>query len=125
MLLPFFMVWSVVAYAHFFTGYAGRNTDKIIKLGYSWLTTIFVLVAFGYLSQGLNLLNDQTITVFYGYVLNSVVLVSDLFLLLHVFFVVKFFRNATEPEERNRTMYLLFALYWNMFPTLRAIHLIS
>ena len=118
MLLPFFMVWSVVAYAHFFTGYAGRNTDKIIKLGYSWLTTIFVLVAFGYLSQGLNLLNDQTITVFYGYVLNSVVLVSDLFLLLHVFFVVKFFRNATEPEERNRTMYLLFGLG---FMTLTAV----
>ena len=118
MLLPFFMVWSVVAYAHFITGYAGDSTGKIIKLGYSWLTVNFVLVVFGYVSQGLNLLNDQTVTVFYGYVLNSVVLASDLFLLLHVVLVFKYFRKATEPEERNRTMYLLIGL---CFMTLAAI----
>ena len=107
MLLPFFMVWSVVAYWHFITGYAGAPTAKVIKMGYCWLTINFVLFVFGYISQGLNLLHDETVTVFYGYVLNSIVLVSDLFLLLLGFYLFSFLRKATEPEERNRTMYLL------------------
>jgi len=110
MLLPLFMTWSVFAYAHFVIGYAGENTGKIIKWGYSWLAVNLVLVGFGYFTQGLNLLNNQTITVYYGYVLNSLVFVSDLFLLSLVFFVISFLRKATEPEERNRTIYLLVGL---------------
>jgi hypothetical protein len=110
LLLPLFITWSVVAYAHFIFGYTGESTTRIIKWGYFWLYINFVLVGFGYLTQGLNILNNDIITACYGYVFNSLVFVNDLFLLLLVFYIIGFLKKSTEPEERNRTTYLLVGL---------------
>jgi len=110
MSLPLFMIWSVIAYAHFITAYADENTRKIVKWGYSWLGVSFVLVGFGYLTQGLNVLNNESISIYHGYILNSLILANDLFMVMLALFVIRIFRNASEPEERNRTAYLLAGL---------------
>lgn len=116
MLLPVFMMWSAVAYAHFIMSYAGQSTAKIVKFGYSWLGIILVTVGFGYLTQGLNIFNSKAITAFYGYALNSLVFVNDLFLLLLGFFIIGLLKKAREQEERNRAVCLLAGLSF-MFVT--------
>ena len=47
-----FSTWLVIAYAHFITAYADKNTGKIVKFGYAWLAAAFVIAACGYLIQG-------------------------------------------------------------------------
>jgi diguanylate cyclase (GGDEF)-like protein/putative nucleotidyltransferase with HDIG domain len=110
MALPLFTTWAIVAYAHFITGYANKETNKVVKWGYSWLCISFVLVSFGYITQGLNVFNNETISVYYSSILNSLIIINDIIMVLTFFLIVKVLKFAEEPEERNRTTYLLAGL---------------
>jgi diguanylate cyclase (GGDEF)-like protein/putative nucleotidyltransferase with HDIG domain len=109
-LVPLFTTWLVIAYAHFIAAFVRQNTRKIMKLGYSWLAITFALVSFGYFTQGLSLLDYDFITTYYGYVINSLTLINELIVIIMAFFLIRSLRNAADPEERNRTAYLLAGL---------------
>jgi len=110
MLVPLFTTWLVIAYAHFITAYIHRNTRRIIKFGYGWLAITFALVFFGYFTQGLSLLDYDFIATYYGYVVNSLTIVNELIAIAMAFFLIRSLKNAADPEERNRTTYLLAGL---------------
>ena len=101
---------AVVAYIHFIVAFTQKNTQKIIKPGYSWVAATFVIIAFGYLTQGLSLLESGLVTTYYGYIINAIVYVNDFILIGTVFFLLQTLRNAADPEERNRTAYLFAGL---------------
>ena len=109
LVLPF-ATWLIIAYAHFIAAFAHRNTKKIVKMGYSWLATTFALVSFGCFTQGLTLFDNEFITTYYGYVINSLTLVNELIAITMAFFLIRSLRKAADPEERNRTAYLLAGL---------------
>ena len=97
----------IVAYAHFMAAYAHKDTGKIIKFGYAWLAVTLVVVAFGYLTQGLNLLGNETLADYYGYAINALVIINDAITVAILFFIINLLKKAAEPEERNRAAYLL------------------
>lgn len=102
-----FSTWLVIAYAHFITAYAGKNTGKVVKFGYAWLAAAFVIVACGYLIQGMNLLDNETVSGAYGYAINGVVIINDAISVAILFFIFNLLKKAAGPEERNRAAYLM------------------
>lgn len=102
--------WSIVAYAHFVGAFVQRGTKKIVKLGYSWLAVTFALVALGYFTQGLVFLNNEMITTYYVQVISSLTYVNGLITLIMLFLLISSLKDAADPEERNRTAYLLAGL---------------
>ena len=105
-----FSTWAIIAYAHFIKAHARQNTRKTVKLGYGWLAITFALVAFGYFTQGFTFLNNPFLDTYYDYVLNSLVFVNGFFVIAVAFSLISSLRNAADPEERNRTAYLLAGL---------------
>jgi diguanylate cyclase (GGDEF)-like protein/putative nucleotidyltransferase with HDIG domain len=110
MLVIPFSTWAIIAFAHFITAYVRQNTRKVVKLGYGWLAVTFALVSFGYFTQGITIVKNVFLTTYYGYVLNALPLVNGFFLIGIGFLLIKILRNAGDPEERNRTAYLLAGL---------------
>jgi len=98
---------AVVAYMHFIVAFTLKDTHKIINSGYIWVAVTFGLVAFGYVTQGLSLLESQLVTAYYGYVINAIGYVNQFIMIAIVFFLLKILKNAADPEERNRTAYLI------------------
>jgi diguanylate cyclase (GGDEF)-like protein/putative nucleotidyltransferase with HDIG domain len=105
-----FSAWAVVAYTHFITAYLGQKTSKVTKLGYGWVGFTFFAAAFGYFAQGATFVNDPLLTTYYGYVLNALSIANGFFLIAMAIFLVKSIASAVDPEERNRTGYLLAGL---------------
>jgi diguanylate cyclase (GGDEF)-like protein/putative nucleotidyltransferase with HDIG domain len=102
-----FTAWLVIAYAHFIAACARKNTAKIARFGYAWLAVTLAIAAFGYITQGLNLLNNETSAVFGGYAVNALVIINDVLTVAVMFFILSLLKKAREPEERNRAGYLL------------------
>ncbi|MGD0795411.1 MAG: diguanylate cyclase, partial [Dehalococcoidales bacterium] len=102
-----FSTWLVIAYAHFITAYAGKNTGKVVKFGYAWLAAAFVIAACGYLIQGMNLLDNETVSGAYGYAINGVVIINDAISVAILLFIFNLLKKAAGPEERNRAAYLM------------------
>jgi diguanylate cyclase (GGDEF)-like protein/putative nucleotidyltransferase with HDIG domain len=109
LVLPF-STWLIVAYAHFAVAFAHRDTRRVARSGYGWLAITLALVVFGYFTQGLNFLDNEFLATYYTYVITALNLVNELIAISMVFFLVKSLRSAAEPEERNRTAYLLAGL---------------
>ncbi len=109
LVLPF-TTWSIVAYAHFITSFTHQETKKTVTLGYSWLAVIFALAVFGYFTQGLALLDNEIINTYYGQAINALALINEVIPVIMVFFLIRSLKNAADPEERNRTAYLLAGL---------------
>jgi diguanylate cyclase (GGDEF)-like protein/putative nucleotidyltransferase with HDIG domain len=102
-----FATWLVVSYAHLIAAYANKDTGKIVKFGYAWLPIALVVLAGGYLNQGLNLLGGDAFMGYYGFAVNGLIIVNDAVTVVILFFIVSLLRKASEPEERNRAAYLL------------------
>jgi diguanylate cyclase (GGDEF)-like protein/putative nucleotidyltransferase with HDIG domain len=102
-----FTTWSIIAYAHFMSAYAKRATGKVSRLGYGWLGVTLAVLAFGYLTEGLNLLDGGTATTYYGHAINALVIIDDALTVGILFFILNLLKKAREPEERNRAGYLL------------------
>jgi diguanylate cyclase (GGDEF)-like protein len=102
--------WAVVGYAHFITAYAGQNTRKIVKLGYGWLAVTSGMVIFGYFAQGITFLDIPLLTAYYGHVIDALVFVNVFFIIPVAFLLFRVLKNTGDPEERNRTAYLLAGL---------------
>jgi diguanylate cyclase (GGDEF)-like protein/putative nucleotidyltransferase with HDIG domain len=109
LMLPF-TTWSVVAYAHFMMAFLHQDAKKAYKLGYIWLAITFALLTFGYITDGLALLNSEMMTAFYGQVVYLLTLANELVAVTMGFFLLRSLKNAADPEERNRTAYLLAGL---------------
>ena len=109
-LMPLFTTWSVIAFAHFIAASYNRDTGKIARLGYVWLTITSVLVVSGTLTQGLAFLNNQVITSFYGQVINALAYINVLIILMVGVFLIRILKETNNPEERNKTFYLLTGL---------------
>jgi diguanylate cyclase (GGDEF)-like protein len=102
-----FSTWLVIAEAHFVAAYARKNTGKIVKFGYAWVVITFAIAACGYLIQGLDILKSATLAGVYGYAVSAVVITNDAVLVAVLFFIINLVKKAAEPEERNRTAYLM------------------
>ncbi len=102
-----FSTWMLVAYACFLASYAQKNTGKIRKLGYAWLGVTLVVLALGYMIQGLNILGNDNLSAYYGYAINALVIGNDAAGVAILFYLYKLLKKATEPEEKNRAAYLL------------------
>jgi diguanylate cyclase (GGDEF)-like protein len=102
-----FTAWLIVAYARFLNAYAHKATGRVTKLGYAWLAVTLVVLVFGYLTQGLNLLGNEALAASYGYAVNALVIINDAITVAILFLIIKLLKKATEPEERNRAAYLL------------------
>jgi diguanylate cyclase (GGDEF)-like protein len=102
-----FSAWTVIAYAHFMAAYARKNTAKVAKGGYAWLGVAFIVTAVGFLMQGLNLFDSPAATSAYSYAINAVLIVNDVIAVAVLFFILNLLKNSAEPEERNRTAYLM------------------
>ena len=109
-LMPLFTTWSVIAFAHFIAASYNRDTGKIARLGYLWLAITSVLVVSGTLTQGLAFLNNEVITSLYGQVINALVYINVLIILMVGVFLIRILKETTNPEERNKTFYLLTGL---------------
>jgi diguanylate cyclase (GGDEF)-like protein/putative nucleotidyltransferase with HDIG domain len=110
MLVPLFATWALVAYARFIAAFIGRGTKRISQMGYTWLTIVFALVILGYLVQGFTLIDNEFITAYCGHIINSLVLVNVFVMVAIVYFLVGRLKEAADPDERNRTAYLLAGL---------------
>jgi len=99
--------WAVVAYAHFTTAYIGLNTRKVVRVGYAWAALTFALIAFGFFAQGIAFLDNAYLIAHYGDILNALVIANGFFLAATAVRLVCALRKSPDPEERNRTAYLL------------------
>jgi diguanylate cyclase (GGDEF)-like protein/putative nucleotidyltransferase with HDIG domain len=108
MVFPF-TTWAIVAYIHFAAAFTHKNTGGIIKAGYGWVGITAALVAIGYFTQGTGAAESASST-YCGYAINAIVYINEFLMVGMVFFLLKVLRNATDPEERNRTAYLLAGL---------------
>ena len=102
-----FSTWMLVAYVYFLAAYSQKNTGKVRKLGYAWLGVTLVVLALGYMVQGLNILGNNSLSAYYGYAINALVIVNDVAGVAILFYLYKLLKKATEAEEKNRAAYLL------------------
>jgi diguanylate cyclase (GGDEF)-like protein/putative nucleotidyltransferase with HDIG domain len=109
MLIFPFTAWAIVAYCHFAAAFTHKNTGKIIKAGYFWVGITVALVAVGYFTQGTGT-TESASSAYYGYAINAIAYINEFLLVGMMFFLLKALRNAADPEERNRTAYLLAGL---------------
>lgn len=109
-LMPLFAAWSVIAFAHFIAASYNQDTGKIARLGYLWLAVTSVLVVAGTLTEGLAFLNNEVITSYYGQVIDALAYINALIILMVGFFLIRILQETTNPEERNKTFYLLTGL---------------
>jgi diguanylate cyclase (GGDEF)-like protein/putative nucleotidyltransferase with HDIG domain len=105
-----FATWAVIAYIHFAGAFSRKNTRKIIRWGYTWVAITLALVALGYIAQGLAFLNSEAINTYYGFVINAIVYFNEFLMIITGFSLLRTLRSAVDPEERNRTAYLLAGL---------------
>ena len=123
-LVLFFSAWSIVAYAHFAAAFVQRGVRTVAKLGYGWLSVVFVLVGFGYCTQAFALLDNAVIPKYYEQLFYFLTLGSSLNIGIISFILVRSLKAATNPEERNRIAYLMAGLgfiiaasvVWNIAP---------
>jgi len=109
-LMPLFATWSVIAFAHFIAASYQRDTGKIARLGYLWLGITTALVIAGTMTEGLAFLNNEFITSFYGQVINALAYINVLIIFMVGIFLIRIFKETNNPEERNKTYYLLTGL---------------
>ncbi len=109
-LMPLFATWSVIAYAHFMVASYDRNVRKVSRLGYAWLafTGLFV-ISIG-ATQGLAFINNEIFSGYLASAVDSLAFVNIFISLLVGAFLFKRLKESTNPEERNKTSYLLFGL---------------
>jgi diguanylate cyclase (GGDEF)-like protein/putative nucleotidyltransferase with HDIG domain len=109
-LMPLFSAWSVVAYAHFIAASYQRDTTKISRMGYVWLAIVSILVVGGTLTQGMAFLNSEVVTIYYGQFINALAYINAFIILMVGIFLIKILQDTSNPEERNKTFYLLAGL---------------
>jgi diguanylate cyclase (GGDEF)-like protein/putative nucleotidyltransferase with HDIG domain len=102
-----FTTWMIVAYAHFLTSYAGKDPGKIARFGYVWLFFSFIVVALGFLIEGVNFLQSEAVSGYYEFASYALVTVNDIFIIAILFFIMSLMRKAAEPETRNKIAYLI------------------
>jgi diguanylate cyclase (GGDEF)-like protein/putative nucleotidyltransferase with HDIG domain len=105
-----FATWTVIAYIHFARAFSRKGTQKIIRLGYSWVAVTIALVALGYFAQGTAFMNSEAGATYYGLANNGIVYFNEFLMIITGISLFRTLRNAVDPEERNRTAYLLAGL---------------
>ncbi len=99
--------WAIIAYTHFISAYIGGDAKKVIRVGYIWVALTFALAAFGFFAQGIFFVDNSFLTAHYGSILNALVIANGFFPAAMAVRLVYALKQSADPEERNRTAYLL------------------
>ncbi len=108
--VPFFASWSIVAWAHFISRFAGKGTRVIPRLGYGYLLILASLIFSGYIPRNVLDLGAATVYNDYGPWIYVMTGASAYLIGTAVFSLVKNYRASRSPEYRNRISYLLAGL---------------
>ncbi len=109
-LAPMLSAWVVVAYANFAAAFVQRVERPVALVGYAWLAVVILSIGFGLATQVIPALDNIAIYRYYGWSLQVIALGRWAMLSIALFLLIKSLRSATDPEERNRTAYLLAGL---------------
>ncbi|MGB2885805.1 MAG: hypothetical protein WBC47_09500, partial [Dehalococcoidia bacterium] len=86
----------------------------MVKLGYAVVSLILLpLVAIGYIPQSVSV-SGGAVDVHYGSLLYLIVSIGTTFFLLSVFILISRYRALTDPQSRNKIVYLLAGLGFAM-----------
>ena len=126
--VAFFAIIQAVLYAYFVTTYVGNKkaTRYVISLGIVLAIVVGVLVASGHIPQ--NFLPQENGIVFkeYGSMMLLLGPAGITFLIISLALLIKHYRGVRNPEEKNRTAYLLLGisllLAFGVFYTVRPMH---
>jgi hypothetical protein len=110
MMVPVFSSWAVVAYFSFAAVFVERGMRPVTRLGYTWLAVVVISVLFGLATQAVPELNNVVVYRYYGWFLEAVALGKWALLAVALLLLSRRFKTVADPEERNRTAYLLLAL---------------
>ena len=106
-MVPFFASWSVIAYAHFIAAYVHRKPGVVAGAGYAYLLFVAVLILLGYLPQSFVLMGEGPLYKDYGNWLYVLTAGGAVFTVAAIMLLVQGYRASTDPESRNRILYLL------------------
>jgi diguanylate cyclase (GGDEF)-like protein/putative nucleotidyltransferase with HDIG domain len=101
--------WSIVSYNYFISNYVHRNTKLVGMVGYGYVLLIVILAATGLLQQNWTVENG-IINRDYGLWRQLLMFGSAIFLGNAVYLLVRGFRSSTNPDHRNRILYLIIGL---------------
>jgi len=104
----------MISYYSFACAFVDRNGGLVVKLGYIAVSLILLpLVAIGYIPQSVSV-SGGAVNIQYGSLLYLIVGVSAPFFLLSVFVLISRYRALTDPQSRNKIVYLLAGLGFAM-----------
>jgi diguanylate cyclase (GGDEF)-like protein/putative nucleotidyltransferase with HDIG domain len=127
--LTLVVIWTLLAYYLFIRAYVNKTTGKQMLVGYLLLIILAILCFKGYVVKQAEIVDGilyHSISGFY-YLIG----VASLFAIGGGFYLlIKKYRGSTEPEDRNRTMYLIVGWsilmllsYSNLVPSLAGLPL--
>ena len=100
----------MVLYYHFIRRFANKRPDVLVYLGYTaWLASIF-LVARGYIIQRAYFANGSLYIDYANYAMNSLVVVSSVFVIAAAVVLIQYYRSSTDAVNRTRALYLLIGI---------------
>jgi len=124
-LVPLFASWAVVAYAHFIAAFTRARAGIVMTAGYSYLVVVALLIVLGYLPQQFVALDGGPVHKDYGHWLYVLTAGGAVFTGTAVFLLIKSYKSARDPDQRNRIAYLLagislliiFGIIFEVMPT--------
>jgi len=118
------LIWTLVTYYHFIRVYTNRTAGKDLLISYVILVALAVLCFTGHIVQYAYVIDG----VLYHSLGNSIYFIGAVSLAAigaGFYLLIKKYRGSTDPEDRNRTMYLLIGWsillllsYSNLIPAL-------
>ena len=107
---PIFSTWSIVAYACLASTFIQRGMKLVKRAGYSWLAVVCIVICFGYCINRFEVLDNPTIYKHYESLIDFLPMGAYLMISSIAYLMVRSYKGATDPEERNRTAYWLVGL---------------
>ncbi|MFC1942928.1 diguanylate cyclase, partial [Chloroflexota bacterium] len=104
-----FASWAVVAYGYFIAVYVRKNVGLVAKAGYGYLLFMIVLTATGLLHQNFAVIDGVAIKD-YGIGIIPLSVGNAIFIINSYFLLFRSYRSSTDPDHRNRLIYLLSGL---------------
>jgi diguanylate cyclase (GGDEF)-like protein/putative nucleotidyltransferase with HDIG domain len=108
MVLPF-ASWAIVAYSVFVTSYTSKRNGLISIAGYGYVLLIIALAATGMLYQNYGA-GTGTLPQDFGYWLLLIAGGNSVFILISSILLVRDYRLSTDPDHRNRVLYIITGL---------------
>ncbi len=126
-LVAIFASWSVVAYGYFIATFVRKYPGVVATLGYGYVLLMIALTVTGWLHQGYGVVDGRLVKD-YGQGLMVLSAGNAIFVCNSFFLLIRSYRASTNPDHRNRIIYLLTGLsllvvagsLWAIFDNLSA-----